>query len=201
LKDVDVIINTPGAGDRPLWMSTELGKLVGQFKSFSFASHNRILLAGLQQRDAATLNGLLYSVALGSVIYGLKQSLSGQDISTDPAVVIREAVDRSGVTGFLFDAHNIVEKATRGSIGLGALGSGPQMSRYASRNALGALFGPTVGTAQELTQIIGAVSSGDVKKGDVHAIRKLLPYQNLFYLRHLLDVAEENVNEQLGIPK
>src|SRR5690606_21488882 len=40
-KEVDRIIVTPGVGDRPLWMSTEAGKMIGQFKSFSLASAQR----------------------------------------------------------------------------------------------------------------------------------------------------------------
>lgn len=41
VRDVDRIIVTPGQ-DKPLWMSTELGKTVGQFKTFGVASMQRI---------------------------------------------------------------------------------------------------------------------------------------------------------------
>ncbi|MCK5015945.1 MAG: hypothetical protein KAS32_02645, partial [Candidatus Peribacteraceae bacterium] len=39
LKDVEQAIVTPGVGDRPLWMSAEMGKMIGQFKSFSFSAN------------------------------------------------------------------------------------------------------------------------------------------------------------------
>jgi len=51
VRDADRTIVTPGQ-DKPLWMSSQLGSLVSQFKSFQMASVQRTLLAGLQQRDA-----------------------------------------------------------------------------------------------------------------------------------------------------
>ena len=39
----------------PLWMSHEVGKLVGQFRSFGFAAVQRILLSGLQQSTSKNL--------------------------------------------------------------------------------------------------------------------------------------------------
>lgn len=201
LKDTDRIIVTPGAGDRPLWMSTELGKMIGQFRSFAFASAQRVALAGLQQRDAAVLNGLALSVGLGAGTYALTGKIAGRDLSDDPRVWISEGIDRSGVTGWLYDANHIVEKATRGTIGVHALVGGPQMSRYASRNTLGAVFGPTVGTVTDLAQATGAAATREFSAADTKAIRRLLPWQNLFYLRGLLDQAEAGINGSLGIPE
>ncbi len=63
LKDVDRTIVTPGAGEAPLWTSSEMGKLVFQFKSFAGAAHHKILLAALQHRDRSALNGFLMAVA------------------------------------------------------------------------------------------------------------------------------------------
>ncbi|MDR6955333.1 hypothetical protein J2X65_004712 [Ancylobacter sp. 3268] len=63
VREVDRVIIKP-VQDKPLWMSTELGKLVGQFKGFAVASTQRILLAGLQQRDAHALSGLPMMVGL-----------------------------------------------------------------------------------------------------------------------------------------
>jgi len=201
LKDVDTVIVTPGVGDRPLWMGTETGKLLGQFKSFAFAATNRVLLSGLQQRDAAAVNGMLLTVALGAVVYGVKARIAGYEVSTDPGKVITEALDRSGMFGYLFEVNNIVEKATRGRIGVSALSGGPTMSRYASRNVLGSLIGPTGDVIGDFTQVTAALSTGDVRASDVHAVRKLLPYQNLFYTRQLLDQLERGAVEASGIPE
>ena len=84
LKDVDRTIVTPGLGEKPLWTSGEWGKLIFQFKTFAAAAHHKILLADLQYRDAAALNGFLLSVAFGAAAYGAKQFVAGREISTDP---------------------------------------------------------------------------------------------------------------------
>ncbi|MCP5116910.1 MAG: hypothetical protein GY953_39290 [bacterium] len=199
-KEIDRVIVTPGVGDRPLWMSTQLGGVIGQFRSFSFASANRVLLSGVQQGDAATLSGALISMALGMGVYATKTWLAGREVSTDPFIVMSEGFDRSGLTGWFFDLHNIVEKATRGSIGINRIVGGPTMSRYASRNTVGAIFGPSLGTVTDIFRVVGSSFSMDFNRGDVRAIRRLLPYQNLFYLRTLFDEAEEGIAQSLGVP-
>ena len=200
-KDVDSIIVTPGIADRALWMTSHQGRTIGQFKSFAMSATQRLMLARLQQRDLATLNGLVLSVALGSMIYAQKTLQAGKPLSDDPAVWIREGVDRSGVTGFLFDVNNILEKVTGGALGVSALIDGPEASRYASRNITGALIGPTAGLVETAAKVTRAVATGDVIQSDIKALRRLVPYQNLFYMDKLLDEAQEAVNREFRVPR
>lgn len=200
VKDVDRTIVTPGQ-DKPLWMSTELGALIGQFKSFSIASTQRVFLAGLQQRDAAFLSGMSMMVGLGMLSYYLKAKTAGYEPTDNPGTWLAEGVDRSGALGWFFEVNNITEKLTRGRVGVSALTGGPIMSRYASRNVIGALIGPTSGAISDAAQAIGAFSAGDWKESDTSAMRRLLPYQNLFYMRRLLDEAERGINNQMGIAR
>jgi len=197
LKEVDRTVVTPGIGDRPLWMSSELGKVVGQFKSFGFASSQRVLLAGLQQRDAAVLNGTLLSIALGMGVYALKSRVADKETSEEPGVWIREGVDRSGVLGWLYEAGNISEKFTRGLVGPSALTGGEMASRYSSRGVFGALFGPTVGRVEDIAKATGAAVSGEFSESDVRSLRRLVPYQNLFYMRGLFDQLQDGATDAL----
>lgn len=199
-KQVDIIIVSPGQ-DKPLWMSTELGKVIGQFKSFSLASVQRVMLTGLQQRDLAALNGALLSVMAGMAVYGFKQSDAGRKISDDPRVWITEGLDRSGMFGWFFDVNNIIEKSTRGRVGVNALIGGPPMSRYASRNVIGALIGPTSGFIKDLTSVTGDLAQGEWTESDTRALRRLLPYQNLIGFRRVLDQAEGGINDALGVER
>jgi hypothetical protein len=201
LKEVDRTIITPGVAEKPLWTSTEAGKLIFQFKSFAAAAHAKVLVADLQYRDAAALNGFLLSVALGGVAYGAKQVVAGRDISDDPAKLIVESLDRSGAFGYFWDVNNITEKLTRGTVGVNAaIGQAP-MSRYATRNVAGALLGPSLGTVQDMSQVIGALSTGDLSRSDISAMRKMLPYQNLFYMRGLLNQLEDKAAQSAGVGK
>ena len=198
VRDIDRTIITPGQ-DKPLWMSTELGKVVGQFRSFNIASVQRTMIAGLQQRDAAAFNGAMLMLALGSLSYYLKARTAGYEVSDDPAKWAVEAFDRSGLAGWLMDANNITEKLTRGAIGASAL-TGEQATRYASRNALGALLGPSFDAVGDAIQISSSFFSGDWTAADTHAFRKMVPLQNLFYLRQVIDQVEASANQTMGIP-
>lgn len=199
IKDVDRIIVTPGIGDRPLWMSSEMGKMIGQFRSFAFASTQKVSLSGLQQRDMAALNGMALMTSLGMLTYGLQGVLAGREISNKPAVWVAEGIDRAGWTGWLYDVNNIAEKATRGQIGMNRLAGGEPSSRYASRNLAGAILGPSIGTLADMGQIIGSAASMDWQETDSRALRRMVPTQNLFYLRRLYDQAEAGINASLGV--
>ncbi len=199
-REVDYTIVTPGL-DRPLWMSRPGLRLIGQFKSFAFSSVQKTLLVGLQRRDAATFNGMALSLFLGMGVYGAKVTNAGHEVSDDWRVWASEGLDRSGLFGWFFDANNIVEKLTRGQVGVNRLIGGPVMSRYASRSTAEALLGPSYGQVMNLMQATGDAAAGDWNASDTSAVRKLIPFQNLFYIRGLFDRMEGGVNEALGVPE
>lgn len=195
LKDVDRTIVTPGEGEKPLWTSSETGKMIFQFKTFAAAAHHKILISDLQFRDANVLNGFLLSVALGGLTYGLKQTFAGREISSNPNQIVVESLDRSGAFGYFWDVNNILAKMTNGEVSVQKIAGADPVSRYASRNILGALLGPTAGTIEDIRQLTGNISSGDMSDKDIRKIRKMLPGQNLFYMRQLLDSLEEEVSK------
>lgn len=200
--EVDEIIVTPGVGDKPLWMSSEAGKMVGQFKSFAIASTQRVLLSGLQRRDAAALTGALLMTALGMLSYKLKSDLASIETSNDPTDWLLEGIDRGGILGSLMEVNNIAEKLTRGNVGIRpAIGASPP-TRYISRNEVGALLGPTADAAQDVLFEIPSSLTGDGwSSSDTRRVRKLVPMQNVFYMRQLFDEAERGVNTVLGVPE
>jgi len=199
VRDVDKTVVTPGQ-DKPLWMSTELGKSVGQFKTFGISAMQKIALSGLQQRDAATLNGAVLMLGLGAMAYAAKETLAGRPLSEDPAQWAVEAFDKSGLAGWLMEVNNIAEKATRGRVGLSAF-TGKQVSRYASRNVIGAFLGPTADAVSDIFQISGSIFAGDTTQADLRKFRQLLPLQNLFYIRGLLNQVEQATGQALGLPE
>ena len=121
LKDVDSVIVTPGVGDTPLFFSKEGWKLITQFKTFIFAQHNRVLVSGIQQGDASFYLGALGTVALGSMVYMMKQKLSGRDIDYSWNNLVKEGIDRGGMIGWLSEPLNTVENVSGGRFGLGAM--------------------------------------------------------------------------------
>lgn len=193
LKDVRTTVITPGIGDTPLMMSSELGKIVMQFKTFFFATHNRALVSGIQSGDASFYYGALLQVGLGSLVYVLKSMLAGRDINTEPANLVKEGLDWSGMMGWLGEPNNVLENLSGGTYGMSALFGAPPASRYQSRNGIGALLGPTFDLGGDIKNITAGVLNGEFGDREVRSSRKLLPFQNLLYLAPLLNQVEEQL--------
>lgn len=191
-RETETLIVTPGL-ERPLWMSQPWGRIIGQFKTFAMVSTQRVTLAGLQQRDASVLAGALVGMSLGALTAQLKAGLRGEDTANwSEAQWVQEALDNSGMLGILMEANATAEKFTRGRVGLSAI-TGKQVSRYASRNLVGTLLGPTADFAGDLATV-GALGADSWNRADTRALRKVVPLQNLFYLRQLFDKVEEGIN-------
>lgn len=192
-KESDRVIVMPGQ-EKPLFMSTELGKTFFQFRSFMFSATQRMLIAGIQGQDAHFMQGVLGITTLGMMAYAFKQWDAGREISDDPAVWVTEGIDRSGVLGILMEMNNTIEKTSQNNFGLRPLlGIEVPASRFASRSQAEALLGPTFGSFLETTLRVAGAASNDEewKESDTRALRRLLPYQNLLIFRQGLDKMEE----------
>ncbi|NTU49560.1 MAG: hypothetical protein HGA87_01455 [Desulfobulbaceae bacterium] len=195
-REVDGVIVTPDL-DRPTFLSTPILGTVGQFKSFAFASTQRVLISGLQRHDMATLQGTMMMTGLGMMAYAFKTMDAGRELSDDPKVWIQEGVDRSGIVSILMEVNNTAEKITRGRVGLSAM-TGQQGTRYYSRGVADVLLGPSAGMLTDAAKVAGDAAGMEWSENDTRAARRLLPYQNLILFRRLLDKAEEGVNEAIG---
>ena len=196
-KDTDTTIVTKGIGDIPLWMNTPAGKLVGQFRSFALSSHQRVLMRGLQERPAAMVSGIIFSMMMGMLVYALKSAESNRldDLSTNPSRWVLEGLDRSGIFSVFFEANNVMERA----LGVGAYGAFASLfpdadqdgksSRYAMRSEAAALLGPSADLVDTAVRAVWAIKgSGDgLSEGDVNSIRRLLPYASLPGIRSLVE--------------
>ena len=198
--ETDRIIVQPGQ-EKPLWASGPIGSLIFQFQSYNFAATQRVVLAGVQglsQRDMTVVSTIVGQVALGMLVAKLKMEQAGRGEETaawSGRRWIAEGVDRSGMLGALTYVNLASERLTGGRIGLSALAGKEPLSRYNSRNALGTFLGPTAGLAQDAFTVSAAtaraLADGEpVTDGDIAALRRLLPYQNLFYVRQLFDQME-----------
>jgi len=199
--ETDRIILTP-KNSKPTWMSTPQGQLVGQFKSFGFDAAQSIMVAGLQKRDAETLMGMVMMMSLGAMVYQIKESAAGRatpSFEEDPGKWFTEAFDRSGMTGWLMDVNNVTEKVTRGKVGLSALTNSGPASRYASRNVLGAILGPSAGLVDDFSSVTGSAFQGDWTDKDTARARRLIPFQNALGIRRIFDEFEEGLNKALGV--
>lgn len=197
VKSADIAVLTKGVGDTPLFMAKEIGKTLLQFKSFGMASVNRLLipmLQGVAAKDIATINGAWMMLAIGALANAARDTAAGFKPATDPSRIAIEAFDRAGFSAFLSEPFDIAS----GTFG------GPRFGRFTSQNVVETLGGPTFGTVGDIQATIqGVFTEGGtfdprLKQSDIYRFRKLLPYQNLFYLRRLVNALEGEFGEGLG---
>jgi hypothetical protein len=203
-KEADTAVVTPGKGDLPLWMRNHVGGMMGQFKSFAFASTNKILIPGVQKMslgDPNAVAGMMSQLMLGAAVYGLKMKLQGREVDTSWPTLIRESIDRSGYFGIYTDVNAMVEKVSRGTLGIQGVYKlfgvdTPELSRYYTRPIMGDILGPTSGTIEDMNRMVGSIFRGDATRGDMSAWRRMIPYQNMWYLRNGLNEVQEAANER-----
>lgn len=193
-KESDRVIVVPGQ-EKPLFMSTELGKTFFQFRSFMFSSTQRMLIAGIQGQDHNYIGGTLMITSLGMMAYAFKQWDAGREISDDPTVWVSEGIDRSGSLGAIMEINNTLEKISNNNFGLRPMiGASAPASRFASRSQLEGFLGPTFGSFAETSLKVLSAGTQDREwdEKDTRALRRLLPYQNLTFIRQGLDKLEES---------
>ena len=191
-KESDRVIIIPGQ-EKPLFMSSELGKSIGQFRSFILSATQRVLVAGVQGQDHNAMGGMISLVGMGMFSYYLKQNIAGRETSDDPAEWILEGIDRSGATGILAEIHNTIEKISGNSVGARSLlGISAPASRFVSRSMAESILGPTFGSLLSTTVAASnaLTSKEPMTDADVRALRRLVPLQNLSVIRGIERLAE-----------
>lgn len=191
-REIDLAIITPGQ-DKPLIMSREGGKFFLQFKSFIASANDRILLSGIQRRDASVLAQVTVAIALGRLVGNLKADAAGYERKTG-AAAWEDAIDRSGLAGWLLEAHSIGNSLAGGNLSI----SGEQVSRFNNRSKIGSLTGPNVGLLSDFGEGLSAAASGKATSRDVHKLAKPIPGNNLFYVTGLFKKVEDRMGEVLG---
>ena len=83
----------------------------------------------------------------------------------------------------LSEANGVLEKVSGGSLGLtpalaAVTGENVQpMSRFASRSAVGAALGPSLGTTTDIIDLTASLgANGELSDRDIHTLRRLAPF-------------------------
>jgi hypothetical protein len=186
-KDVNITIVTPSPGERATWTSTEWGGLITQFKGFGMASTQRVLMSGLQEKNAHVLTGALVMVGLGVLLDQVRRWQNGDQRERGFGERLTSAIDRSGILGWFMDVNNGIERLTDNQFGLGPL-LGADDGRMRPLQRLEGLAGPTAGTLDRAVVAIAAY--GDPRGGSARATRRLMPLNNAWWLDGLFDQVE-----------
>lgn len=198
-KDVDSIITTKGVADVPLFASTPAGRAVLQFKSFFLASHQRVMLRGLQEDQARFVGGVISMTAIGMLATWLK-AISGNreeklaDFGSNPGWWVGEGLDKSGIFAVPMEIANIAEKSTGYNLiksPLKVFDEGSRLSqRIQNRSMAGSIFGPSAGTIDDFSTVVGIprrmIEGEDVTQAQKNAAERLMPFNSYFGMRQML---------------
>jgi hypothetical protein len=176
--------------------------LIAKYKRIISGMNTRLLIPSMQMRDVNALSGIMTMTMLGMLAYAIRAPLSGQELSSRPQDWIKEGVDRSGIGGWLQEFNAMTSNVSGNSIDLwSVIGANRPYSRFSSRSKLASILGPMAGKFETVAGVVSAAGSGQWSQSDIHKLRQLLPFQNLFYIRRLLDQVEANAGAAMGIPK
>lgn len=205
----DTII-TPGM-ERANWVDSGImGRHLAQFKSFAMSSTQKTLMAGLQEHDMAYVNGLIISLALGASSYYLYAMASGGDVQAKMEKSIDdgnwqiwadEAISRSGQTA-IFDS--LQRAANRLPIlnKYSSFSGGPVTKKYGG-GLVNEIGGPSLDMLSKLNSVMSDLDTDQPNFGvdahTAHLLRQLLPFQNVFYTRQLLDKIENSSANAFGL--
>lgn len=198
-KDLDSMVVTRGAADLPLFANSPLGRLLFQFNTFNLASHQRILLRGLQEGHARFLGTVVALSSMGMLMTYLKALSNNRadklpNMAENPGWWIAEGLDQSGLFMVPMVLSNSFEKLTgmnpiKGPMKALDVETGQKSSRNLNRNELGVL-GPSAGTIQDIGTVAGipktVAEDDDIKKRQMNAAERLIPFNSYPGMRQML---------------
>lgn len=214
-KDVSSIIVTKSVGDVPLFANTPTGKMIMQFRNYTFAAHQRVTLRAMQEDQAQFISGMIGMAALGMLGATLRSWRAGDDrwqkfreSATNPGYLVGEGLDLSGMFALPIELGNTVEKLTQPTgfsfnpIKTPLLAAGtlfnPEASmqgnstRFASRDPLSAILGPTAGLPASVARAAGApvnIATGEeASQSQANAAASLIPFSSYLGMREALQV-------------
>lgn len=206
-KDIDSMVVTRGAADLPLFANTPLGRLIFQFNTFNLASHQRVLLRGLQESHARFLSGAISLTSMGMLqtyLIALATNSVNRlpDRNENPGWWIAEGLDRSGLFSVPFQISNGVEKLTGMNpikAPIKQFDAGQALSqRNRNRNELGVL-GPSAGTIHDIGTVAGIaktkLAGEEMSKAQGNAIERLLPFNSYVGVRQFMKYFVNPPNE------
>jgi hypothetical protein len=205
------VVVTPGL-ERPLWMDETIwGRIIGQFRSFMFSSTQKIMIAAAQEARLGKIApvgiGAMTTLALGTISYYLWANIKGGKLrsemqNAEPNKWALEAITRSGLLGVLAEAQKFAERipALEPVATLGANKSSRSAAySQTGRGLLDAALGPSAGALTRGLDILTAIP--DKPDRAIQSVRKITPYQNIFYLNWLFDGVENLSKDFVGVPE
>lgn len=198
-------LSVPGL-EQPLFRDEHVfGKMITQFQAFTLGAHSTMLMASLQKRGVEafhTLSGLTLSMALGTLSYYIWAMTAGERAreemrKADWRAWMDQALYRSGIIGAFDYPRRIAQEIPY--LQPYSSFSGEALPGRRASSLISAIGGPSFTTLGNLANIVQTIA--DPTASTVRSARKTLVWQNVFYVRSLLDSVEEGLVDTLNLPE
>ena len=177
-------------------MSTELGSTFAQFKKFAMSATQRMLMRGMQERDLDFLFGSMLLMGSGMLIDGVYHKFRfNRDYSKlSLTQKLLNAFDRSGLAGIYTDVNKAIETLSDNRIGISPMLGEKRPYGSSGRWKAGTMFGPTGGQIYNIADILFDVGGNKYNHHTAKNVRRLIPFQNVWYLDWLFDDIQKGLN-------
>tara|TARA_R100001591_G_scaffold34199_2_gene45617 strand:- start:1789 stop:5730 length:3942 start_codon:yes stop_codon:yes gene_type:complete len=207
--DIISTIITPTDADKPLlsygkFKGSRFGKLLGdrqhtffklpiQFMSWSFAANNKILLSTLQGRHKGVMAGVVAMLAAGVASDYIRNRSWWENKSLTEKII--RGIEYSGLTSYWLDINNFVEVASYNNFGIRPLFGQENPFAGETGDALSEPFGPVGSLAYDSYRLFADDELTLDRKASI--IRRLIPYNNILYLKWLFKSMENTIVDQI----
>ena len=196
LKETRHAVQQPGVADRVWWMDSEIGKVVGQLKTFALSAPVRMALQPVQMASMGQYGRAARYVGFmmlgGYLTASLRGLIAGVKPETDPKKAVSSAITETGLLGVIPD---VLGPAGR-RVAPGWFGKG----KYSDRDIFSAVGGPAIGQGVDAWDILfNRTADNRVSANDAHAIRRMLPWQNAWMFRRAINGLEGEISEALDL--
>lgn len=184
-READAIIVQPTAGSKPFFMSTSIGSVLGQFKSFMMASASKVFLPTVQKMyglgGQSAFEAASYVTAdlfAGAFTGALRDMVYGRETKTDAKTLALYAFERSNFLSIMATPSAVLDKF---GVGAASLLGRQNKSRLSNQGVISSLLGPSAGMVEDVVKTTNRMTDGNITTSDFEKMMKLLPGQNLIW--------------------
>jgi hypothetical protein len=89
------------AGEGSYWTTTELGRILGQFRTFPLLAFQKQFLRNMKHGDSEAVNAVMYSLMTAGVAYSAAQVAKGNTQNLSPERIAKGAINYSSQIGWM----------------------------------------------------------------------------------------------------
>jgi hypothetical protein len=165
-----------------------LFKIPLQFMSWAFASVNRIMISTLQGRHKGVVSGMMAMFSAGMLSDYIRNPGWWAYKSEEERIL--KAIEYSGLTAYFLDINNILEVMSDNNFGIRPMMGEKNPFTGTPEDIISEPFGPVGGLGADLYKLFHQDTKLDRRAS---IARRMIPFNNIFYLKSLFNSAEKNV--------